>query len=52
VNFTDTHHVTLLAIKRKGELIMPPGQDLLLYSDDLMIVIGKDEDVRRIAEVE
>ena len=31
---------------------MPPGQDLLLYSDDLMVVIGKDDDVRRIAEVE
>ena len=31
---------------------MPPGQDLLLYSDDLMVVIGQDDDVRRIAEVE
>jgi trk system potassium uptake protein TrkA len=44
--------VTLLAIKREGNLLMPPGKDLLLYSDDLMVVIGKDEDVRRIAEVE
>ena len=52
VNFTATHHVTLLAIKRKGELIMPPGADLLLYSDDLMVVVGQDDDVRRIAEVE
>jgi len=52
VNFTATYGVTLLAIKRKGELIIPPGQDLLLYSDDLMLVIGKDENVRRIAEVE
>jgi trk system potassium uptake protein TrkA len=51
VNFTDTYRVTLLAIERKGELIVPPGADLLLYSDDLMVVIGKDEDVRRIAEV-
>ena len=52
VNFTAGHHVTLLAIKRKGELIMPPGRDLLLYSDDLMVVAGQDDDVRRIAEVE
>lgn len=52
VNFTETYGVTLLAIKRKGDLIMPPGKDLLLYSDDLMLVIGKDEDVRRIAEAE
>lgn len=52
VDFAATHHVTLLAIKRKGELIMPPVKDLLLYSDDLMVVIGRDEDVRRIAEVE
>jgi trk system potassium uptake protein TrkA len=52
VNFTATYHVTLLAIKRKGELIMPPGHDLLLYSDDLMVVVGQDDDVRRIAEVE
>ena len=52
VNFTATYHVTLLAIKREGELIMPPGKDLLLYSDDLMVVIGRDDDVRRVAEVE
>ena len=52
VNFTATYHVTLLAIKRGEELIMPPGKDLLLYSDDLMIVIGQDDDVRRVAEVE
>ena len=52
VNFTAAYNVTLLAIKRKGELIMPPGKDLLLYSDDLMVVIGRDDDVRRIAEVE
>ena len=52
VNFTATYHVTLLAIKRGEELIMPPGKDLLLTSDDLMIVIGQDDDVRRVAEVE
>ena len=52
VNFMAAYNVTLLAIKRKGELIMPPGKDLLLYSDDLMVVIGRDDDVRRIAEVE
>ena len=52
VNFTATYHVTLLAIKRGEELIMPPGNDLLLYSDDLMIVIGQDDDVRQVAEVE
>jgi trk system potassium uptake protein TrkA len=44
VNFTATYHVTLLAIKRKGELIMP-GPRLLLYSDDLMVVVGQDDDV-------
>jgi len=52
VNFTETYRVTLVAIKRKGELIMPPGQDLLLYSDDLMVVIGQNDDVRRMTEVE
>ena len=52
VNFAATYHVTLLAIKRKEELIMPPGKDLLLYSDDLMVVVGRDDDVRRVAEVE
>jgi trk system potassium uptake protein len=52
VNFTATYHVTLLAIKRAGDLIMSPGKDVLLYSDDLMVVIGRDDDVRRVAEVE
>jgi trk system potassium uptake protein len=52
VNFTATYRVTLLAIKRGEELIMPPSKDLLLYSDDLMIVIGQDDDVRQVAEVE
>jgi len=51
VNFAETYHVTLVAIKRKDELIMPPGQDLLLYSDDLMVVVGRNDDVRRITEV-
>ncbi len=51
-NFTATFNVTLLAIKRKGEMIMPPDKGLLLYSDDLMVVIGRNDDVRRIAEVE
>ena len=52
IHFTETYHVTLAAIKREGKLIMPPGQDLLLYSDDLMVVIGQNDDVRRITEVE
>jgi trk system potassium uptake protein TrkA len=52
IGFDKQHRVTLLAIKRKAELIVPPPADFLLGSDDLMVVIGKDEDVRRIAEVE
>jgi trk system potassium uptake protein len=52
VNFTENYHVTLAAIRRQGKLIMPPGRDLLLYSDDLMVVIGQDDDVQRLAEVE
>jgi len=50
VNFAATYHVTLLAIKRKGELIMPPARDLLLYSDDLMVVVGQNDAVRRLTE--
>ena len=52
IDLSATYQVTLLAIKRKAELIMPPPPDFLLWSDDLLVVIGKDEDVRRIAEVE
>ena len=52
VDFAVTYRVTLLAIKRKGELIMPPTSDLLLYSDDLMLVVGQNDDVRRFTEVE
>ena len=52
IDLSTTYHVTLLAIKRKTELFTTPPADFLLWSDDLMVVIGKDEDVRRIAEVE
>ena len=52
VNFAEAYHVTLAAIKREGKLIMPPDQDLLLYSDDLLVVIGQNDDVRRLTEVE
>jgi trk system potassium uptake protein len=52
IDLSAAYHITLLAIKRKTELIMPPPTDFLLWSDDLMVVIGKDEDVRRMAEVE
>jgi trk system potassium uptake protein len=52
VDFAETYHVTLAAIKRKAELIMPPNKDLLLYSDDLMVVIGQNDDVRKLTEVD
>lgn len=52
VNFAETYHATLLAVKRKGKLIMPPDADLRLDSDDVLVVIGQNDDVRRIAEVE
>jgi trk system potassium uptake protein TrkA len=52
VDFVATYHVTLAAIKRQGKLMISPAQDLLLYSDDLMVVIGQNDDVRRITEVE
>ncbi len=52
INFPGAQHVTLLAVRRKGKLIMPPDKDLLLYSDDLMVVMGQNEDVRRLIEVE
>jgi trk system potassium uptake protein len=52
IDLSGQYHVTLLAIKRNMELIIPPPTDFSLCSDDLMVVIGKDEDVRRIAEVE
>jgi trk/ktr system potassium uptake protein len=51
IHLAETYHVTLVAIKRAGKLIMPPGEDLLLYSDDLLVVIGQNDDVRRLAEV-
>ena len=52
INFATTYHVTLAAIKRDGKLIMPPAQDLLLYNEDLMVVIGPNDAVRQITEVE
>jgi len=52
IDLSTNYAVTLVAIKREAQLIMPPPADCLLWSDDLMVVIGKDEDVRRIAEVE
>jgi trk system potassium uptake protein TrkA len=52
VDMSATYRVTLLAIERQAELIMPLPADFLLWSDDLLVVIGKDEDVRRMAEVE
>ena len=52
IDFNGTYRVSLVAVKRAGKLIMPPGQDLLLYGEDLLIVIGQNDDVRRLAEVE
>ena len=52
INFSGVQHVTLLAVRRKGKLIMSPDKDLLLYNNDLMVVVGRNEDVRRLTEVE
>lgn len=52
IDLSTQYAVTLLAVKREAQLIMAPPADFLLWSDDLMVVIGKDEDVRRLAEVE
>jgi trk system potassium uptake protein len=52
IELSAQYGVTLVAVKREAQLIMPPLADYVLHGDDLLLVIGKDEDVRRLAEVE
>ncbi len=51
VGLSSNYGVTLLAIRRSEKLLMAPSSDMLLWSDDLLVVVGEDTDVRRLAEV-
>ncbi len=51
IDLTAKYGVTLLAIRRAEKWILSPAPDMLLWNDDLMVVIGKDRDVQRVAEV-
>lgn len=51
IDLNAKYNVTLLAVRRGEKLFMAPAPDMLLWSDDLMVVIGEDKDVRRVAEV-
>ncbi len=51
VGLSSNYGVTLLAIRRSEKLLMAPSSDMLLWSDDLLVVVGEDKDVRRLAEV-
>ena len=43
--------VTLLAVKRGAELLISPPSDLTIEADDLLVVIGGDANLARLAEL-
>lgn len=43
--------VTVLAVVRDEEALAPPGPDLTLTEDDILVVFGGPEDIRRVDEL-
>ena len=44
------YNITVVAIKRESEVIVNPQPDLTIKQDDLVIVLGKAEDIRNCGE--
>ena len=44
------HGVTVLAIKRGREILVPPAADVTLRNNDILVVIGRNDALQRIQE--
>lgn len=42
------YHVTVLAVRRDREVLLPPLADVVLRRDDILVVIGKNESIDRL----
>lgn len=44
-------HVTVLAIRRGEEIIVSPGPDVILRQHDILVVLGRNEDLDNLSEL-
>lgn len=44
-------NVTVLAIERDGDVQVNPASDTILKNDDILLIVGKDEDVKMVEKL-
>lgn len=49
LNLRNTEHVTLVVIKRGDEVIASPGGDCKLLLDDLLVIAGSTDNIKRLS---
>lgn len=48
IDIRKKYNITVVAIKRKGEMYVNPHPDMQLASDDMLIILGDSESVKRV----
>ncbi len=51
LNIRANYHINVMAVRRNEELSVTPGPDLVIEETDILIVIGKNDDLRKIKEI-
>jgi len=45
------YHLTIIAIRRGGQMNISPGRDFIFGQGDSMVVLGRNQDINRLEEV-
>ena len=48
LNLRTEYNINVIAVKKTSEIIMSPGSDQLIEEEDILVVIGKNEDLNKI----
>ncbi len=51
LNIRASYHINVMAVRRDDVLSITPGPDLVIEETDILIVIGSNDDLRKIKEM-
>ncbi len=46
------YNVSVIALVREGNIIVSPSPDQIIYSSDLLVIIGKRKDIAKFANID
>ena len=51
LNVRVKYHVNIIAIRRSGEMIISPGGEFVLLPEDVVVTVGRNEDINRLHDL-